>query len=326
MIKKEKVLDYDIITIKNEAGLEVCFSSYGAAVYYIKLDGVLMSASFKDIEEYLTKRSYYGKTLGRVAGRIKDATYNLPNGKILNLEKNDNGINSTMGGFNNLSYKNYEHTIVENNDGTYLIFSYVSKDGEAGYNGLLDVKITYFIPRNDNSLTIMFAALPNETTILNLSNHLYFNIGETKDIYDTTLYLATDLVGILDDALVVKSYEKCDDILNFTTPKKLGKDIADPRLHATRLNGYDHRYKYENSDFDTLKASLITDKYRLDAYSTYDSVIVYANGFPKDIYLLDGEHDHEHKSVTLEFMASEPIVQQEKEQYFHKTKYVFTKL
>ena len=61
-ITKNKVLEHDIITINNDIGFEVAFSSYGAAVYYIKLDGLLMSASFKDLEQYLTMRSYYGKS------------------------------------------------------------------------------------------------------------------------------------------------------------------------------------------------------------------------------------------------------------------------
>lgn len=313
---------YHEIIVNNDTGLEISFVDYGASVYYIKLNGVLMNAAFKNITDYLTLRSYYGKTLGRVAGRIKDATYTLSNGKTLYLEKN-NGKNSTMGGFNNFTYKVFDFDIKQTDEGIFVIFKLHSPDQEAGYNGNLNVEINYFVPKNNNYVEIIYRAISDQLTILNLSNHLYFNIAGSDDVLDYDCYLDADKVGLMDDELIISKYIDVPNYLDFRTAKRIGRDIMNPNLHKPTLNGYDHRYLFNKSNYDVVKAKLSTDKYEILGYSTYDGMILYSNGKPKDYLLMDNSVDHQYKSITLEFMNSTPIEINPNEQYEQRTKYVF---
>lgn len=313
--------DQEFIEVTNDQGFQVIFCTWGASVYTIKKHDVYLNEAPLNPEDFLVSKTYFGKTLGRVSGRIKNGTYVI-NGKVYELDKNE-GKNTLHGGVKNFSFVTWNYRVKKEENQTTVTFTYLSKDGECGFNGNCLTQVDYIVPAKEDSVEIIYHAVIDQPSILALSNHLYFNLGNEDKIYNHSLCFDEDKVAILDDQLIVKEYVKPSKILDFTEPKVIGKDIKDKSLHGPQLNGYDHRFLLKKSDYNKMKAVLKNQNYTLECYSTFDELVVYCDGFPTSFTMLNGKVDSEHHYVALEFVEHTPKLLGPNQSYIQKTKYVF---
>src|ERR1700733_8061643 len=197
-----------IYTLTNAQGTEARITPYGATMVVLKTpdrNGTLADIvmGFDSVEGYTQTPPppYFGATIGRYANRIGGAKFSL-NGKTYTLDKND-GANSLHGGIHGFDKVIWKAQPASGYDPQSLEFSYLSKDGEEGYPGNLSVTVTYTLtPANE--LRIHYTATTDQDTVVNLTNHSYFNLSghDAGEILDHILTLNTDRFTPVDAGLI----------------------------------------------------------------------------------------------------------------------------
>lgn len=183
--------------ISNSNGMTLKVMDYGATVIALKktlkngkvVDVVLGFDSLSDyVDSYsLPSAPYFGATVGRFAGRIANATFDL-NGKSIVLHQNNNG-NALHGGIEGFSQKRWGLEQLKTDKNPSVSFSYTSPAGEEQYPGELKVSITYTLTE-ENELEIEYKAFTNEATIVNLTHHSYFNLeGQHSSVLEHLLQI-----------------------------------------------------------------------------------------------------------------------------------------
>jgi aldose 1-epimerase len=169
----------EIYTMINDHGLRVRFLSYGGVITEIdvpdrtgRLDDIVLG--LRTLREYETISAHYGAITGRYANRIAGAQFTL-NGQTFHLIVN-NGANTLHGGPDALDKKVWTVASTSVNDGVAATLSYVSKDGDQNFPGTLTTRVTYTLT-NDNALRIDYLATTDKDTVINFTNHSYFNLA-----------------------------------------------------------------------------------------------------------------------------------------------------
>ena len=192
---------------------------------------------FDNLPQYLAKNPFFGVTVGRYANRIAKGRFTL-DGKEYQLAIN-NGPNSLHGGATGFDHKVWTAHPKDTPEGPSVRFTYVSMDGEENYPGTLTVSVTYTLT-DKNELKLDYSAETDKATILNLTNHSYFNLTGSGDILNYTLFLSADSFTAVDSTLIptgeIKSVANTP--LDFRTPTAIGAHIAELK----EVGGYDHNY------------------------------------------------------------------------------------
>ena len=265
------------IEIKNSLGTEVILCNVGASIYDIKTkdkDGKIESILYmnKEKSEFIYDDSYFGKTIGRTGGRLTNSKFIL-NGKEYMIPSNDpNGLH---GGNDSLSFKKFEFKKNEEELYTEIDFYYLSKDMESGYPGNLDLHVIYKLFKNENKLIVNYIGKSDEDTLLNLSNHSYFNLsGDAKeDILNHKLYINSSKMEKIVNLLPVK-IEECGKIYSFKNSHKIGDYLKNEEI-INNTNGYDFPYIFDDVDENKFNIILESEKRRLKIKTTYPTVVVY---------------------------------------------------
>jgi aldose 1-epimerase len=241
-------LDQNIIglyRLTNANGMEALVTNYGATVVSLlvadkngKKGDVVFG--YDSIQGYYNGRAYFGCVAGRYANRIANGQFRL-DGKTYDLAKN-NGPNSLHGGI-----KGFDKVVwtAKQDDGG-LTLTYTSKDGEEGYPGNLTVTVRYSL-NNDNSLQIDYSAVTDKATLVNVTNHSYFNLeGQGQgDILDHELQFNADGFTPVDSTLIPTGEIRkvAGTPFDFTSPHKIGERINDTSdLQIKYGLGYDHNF------------------------------------------------------------------------------------
>ncbi|KQL32755.1 aldose epimerase [Bacillus sp. FJAT-25509] len=189
----ESVKEY---TLYNNSGMSVSCLNYGCVISKIMVpdhDGIVENVvlGFDNFNDYLKWSPYFGAIVGRVAGRIKGASFDL-DGKKYSLVANDDR-NHLHGGKVGLSSVIWKTEKIEEENAIGLKFFNLSHDGEEGYPGNLDLTVSYLLT-NDNELKIKYEGKTDKKTLVNLTNHSYFNLSGNlkRDCLEHMLQLETD--------------------------------------------------------------------------------------------------------------------------------------
>ena len=239
----------DLYSLSNKEGMEVSITNFGATIVTLRVpdragkpaDVVL---GFDTLEGYENGKSYFGATVGRYANRIGGATFSM-DGRTYTLPKN-NGNNTLHGGIVGFNKKVWKAREISVKGGESLELSYLSADGEEGFPGNLSVKIVFTLPADRNELKIEYSATTDKDTVLNLSNHSYFNLaGEGNgDILDHVLTLHAKQVTPVDKTLIPTG--ELSDVagtpMDFNTATPIGKRINDNYEQLVFGKGYDHNW------------------------------------------------------------------------------------
>ncbi|WP_276911120.1 aldose epimerase family protein [Dubosiella newyorkensis] len=195
---------------------------------------------YDDLDSYRTQDGYLGACLGRVANRIKKGQFTL-NDTVYTLPIN-NGPNCLHGGIDGFSYKRFD----VKQDESSLAFHYVSKDQEEGFPGNLDVWLTYSLKKN--TLTIHYEALSDADTLVNLSNHSYFNLEGSDSIQDHRLLVkASKFMEVDADGLVKGVYRDLPADMDFQQEKPIGQALSSSIEQIEVAKGIDHPYLFNDS-------------------------------------------------------------------------------
>jgi aldose 1-epimerase len=249
--KGEKIDSYKL---KNQKGMEVDIMTYGGRITSLKVPnkaGVSeeIVIGFNNFDQYTKDNPFFGALIGRYGNRIGKAKFSL-DGVEYKLTAND-GPNSLHGG--PMGYDKVIWTAEEAKGGenATLKLKYLSKDMEEGFPGNLTVFVTYTLTA-DNTLEVLYEATTDKKTVVNLTQHSYFNLSGdfTKTILDNVVTIDADKLVPVDETLIPTG--KLDDVANtpfdFRTPKAIGKDIEAANEQLKRGKGYDHCWVLNNQD------------------------------------------------------------------------------
>jgi aldose 1-epimerase len=253
----------DVYTLANKSGFTAKISTYGATLVSLtapdrngKYGDVVLG--FDSVDPYVAGVPFYGATIGRYGNRIALGKFTL-DGKSYQLTVND-GPNSLHGG-KGFDKRLWTAVPVETKAGPALKLTYVSADGEEGYPGTLTVHVTYTL-KAGNALVIDYEATTTKPTVVNLTNHTYFNLtGEPKNtILDHTLMLNASRFTPVDKTLIPTGELRAvkGTPFDFTKPVAIGARIEadDEQLKFGR--GYDHNWVL-NSHGKLATAAVLTD-------------------------------------------------------------------
>lgn len=214
---------------------------YGARIASLNYKGVECVCGFADMAGYLADKDYHGSIVGRYANRIAGGRFTL-NQKTYTLALNEKGRTHLHGG--NVGYSDRVWTLSDFSENA-LTFSLFSPNGEEGYPGNLVIRVTYTLEQD--ALRIDYCAKSDDDTVINLTNHAYFNIGGVgqENIRDQILQMNADAIAEVDDILIPtgRLLPTEGTAFDFTAPKAIGRDIEadDPQLKNG--GGYDHGFR-----------------------------------------------------------------------------------
>jgi aldose 1-epimerase len=272
-----------IYTLKNPNGVNARVMNYGATLVSLEVPDKKgnfadITLGFDTLKGYLTDHPYFGVTVGRYANRIGKAKFTL-DGVEYKLAAN-NGVNHLHGGIKGFDKVVWKVDDVKSDSNTATVkLIYLSKDGEEGYPGNLSCSVTYTLTK-DNELKISYEATTDKTTIVNLTNHTYWNLAGqgTGDILGHEVMLNADKYTPVDEGLIPTGEIK--DVKNspmdFTKPETVGSRIDKV------TGGYDHNYVLNSGGGKLALAARVyepTTGRVMEIYTTEPGIQFYTGNF-----------------------------------------------
>jgi aldose 1-epimerase len=235
--------EVELYTLANTNGLKATITNYGAILVSLEVpdrDGKLadITLGYDTLEGYIPRHPYFGATVGRYANRIGAAKFKLNDIKYqLAANNGPNHLHGGIKGFDKVVWT--AEYVLADKDGAKVKLSYLSKDGEEGYPGNLKCTVIYTLTKDDE-LKINYEAETDKPTVINLTNHSYWNLAGqgSGDILGHELMLNADRYTPVDEGLIptgeIRSVK--DSPMDFTKPMAIGSRIAQVE------GGYDHNY------------------------------------------------------------------------------------
>jgi aldose 1-epimerase len=292
-----------LYVLKNKKGMEVAVTNYGGHLVSALVPdkaGKLVSVvlGFDNIEGFQkSKSSYYGGTIGRYGNRIAKGKFTL-NGVEYHLALNNapNSLHGGKKGFNDVVWDGKQI------DAQTVELTYLSKDMEEGYPGNLTAKVTYHLT-NDNALQISYEATTDKTTVVNLTNHAYFNLnGEgSGTILNHIVQIDADNFTPVDKTLIPTG--KLEPVkgtpFDFTAPKTIGKDINADDQQIKYGPGIDHNFALNKHTIKTPVAKVIGDKtgIEMEVYTDEPGLQFYTGNFMSGQNTIRGGKKDDHRTA-----------------------------
>jgi aldose 1-epimerase len=276
----------DIYTLRHGSGVELRLSNYGGTITswltpdkHGQFGDVVLGCD--TLEGYLAGKSYFGCIAGRCANRIGKARFTL-NGKTHQLAVN-NGPNSLHGGVRGFDKVVWQAASAMTADGPVVELSYLSKDGEEGYPGNLQVKAVHTLT-SDGAVRIDFTATTDQDTIVNLTNHSYFNLAGKGDILGHLIQLNADKFTPIDATLIPTGELKsvAGTAFDFRKPAPIGARIGEADEQLKFGGGYDHNWVLNKSAHQLEVAARVTQPTSgrvLEVLTTQPGVQFYSGNF-----------------------------------------------
>jgi aldose 1-epimerase len=305
--KTEDGQQVDLYILTNKNGMEAAITNYGGTVISLmvpdrngKRDDVVLG--YDTLDGYATGKAYIGATVGRYANRIAHATFSL-DGITYTLARND-GDNHLHGGFNKRVWTAKD---VSSSAGQALELTYLSKDGEEGFPGNLPVKVVYTLT-DKNELKIDYSATTDKDTVLNLTNHAYFNLAGqgNGDILQQHIMIQADRFTPIDQFSIptgeLRSVKGTP--FDFTTATVIGARIDQDDQQLKMGKGYDHNWVLNNPAAGSLfLAAQAYDSHSgrvLEVLTTEPGIQLYTGNFLDGIHGKDGKVYDRRNAFCLE--------------------------
>lgn len=296
-ISREKFIDVadkediNIFVLTNKNGMTVKITNYGGIITSLsvpdkngKFDDVVLG--YDKLEDYYENGFYFGAIIGRHANRIENSTFEI-NGTeyVLNNNEGRNHLHGGNKGFHKVIWE-AETTVIDNRE--CLKLTYLSKDGEENYPGNLKTTVTYSLGE-DNSLRIDYLAVSDKDTVINLTNHAYFNLSGhgSGDITKHQLKLYADKYTPVNEECLptgeiaaVKGTQ-----LDFTSMKTIGIGLLSDDTQIKLGNGYDHNWVLNVTGSTPEKAAELYDPESgrfMEVYTTKPGIQFYSGNYLKD--------------------------------------------
>jgi aldose 1-epimerase len=277
----------DLYTLTNAHGVEARIMTYGGIIVSLKVpdrkgnlgDVVL---GYGSLEGYLQNNGpYFGALIGRYGNRIRKGAFSL-SGHEYRLATN-NGENHLHGGVKGFDKVVWTATEVKSHEDVGLALTYLSKDGEEGYPGNLSVTVVYTLTHN-NELKIDYTATTDKETVINLTNHSYFNLVGSGDILNHELMISGGRFTPVDQGLIptgeLRSVKGTP--MDFTQAKAIGARIRQPDEQLVLGKGYDHNWALNRSSDKLILAARVYEPGNgrvLEVYTTEPGIQFYSGNF-----------------------------------------------
>ncbi|MGH9512177.1 MAG: aldose epimerase family protein [Terriglobales bacterium] len=303
--------EMDLYTLTNTKGMQVAITNFGGTIVSIKVpdksgniaDVVL---GYDDAAGYQGGKAYFGATIGRYGNRIAKGIFKL-DGKTYHLPLND-GPNTLHGGTKGFSQRVWTAKDVSGPAGQALQLTYLSKDGEEGFPGNLSAKVVFTLT-NANELKIGYSATTDKDTVINLTNHSYFNLdGQGNgDILGTELTLHASRFTPVDSTLIptgeLRSVKGTP--FDFTKSTAIGARINQDNEQLKLAGGYDHNWVLDAGKTAALHSAAEAYDPRsgrvLDVWTTEPGIQFYTGNFlDGTIHGKEGKVYNKHYAFCLE--------------------------
>ncbi len=283
------------VTLTNSNGIELDVISFGGIITRLetpdakgKLGNIVLGMD--NLEDYVSSNPYFGAIIGRYGNRIANGKFTL-NGTEYQLATND-GDNHLHGGVQGFDKKVWHMAPFTTANSAGVTLTLESPDGDQGYPGTLNTTVTYTLT-NNNTLDMAFMATTDKPTVVNLTQHSYFNLAGKGDILDHQLTIHSDAITPVDGGLIPtgKLMPVKGTPFDFRKPKAIGKDIAANNEQLKLGKGYDHNFILKAKPDDKLvEAANVyepTSGRTLTVYTVEPAVQFYSGNF------LDGSTSQE---------------------------------
>ena len=280
----------EAVVLTNAAGVSARIISLGAILQSLVTpdrngQGDEITLGYDTAAEYLAKPNYFGASIGRYANRIKGGKFTL-DGREHVLPAND-GPNHLHGGPAGFDKQVWRITAVRSGPEASVTLAYSSPDGEAGYPGALEATVTYSLNER-NELKIAYGATTDRPTVVNLTNHAFFNLAGERaaaDILDQRLTLHAERYTPVDETLIPTGELRpvAGSPFDFRQPAAIGARIRDGGDAQMRLGrGYDHNFVIDGQAGELRPAARLEDAAsgrRMDLLVTAPGLQVYSGNF-----------------------------------------------
>ncbi|MXW15666.1 MAG: galactose mutarotase [Rhodothermaceae bacterium] len=273
--------------LRNTTGAEASIITYGATLVSLITpgrDGIMedIVLGHDSLAGYLEANPYFGSIVGRYANRIAEGAFTL-DGETYTLARN-NGPNHLHGGVKGFDKANWEvEQIIEDTNQVGVSLNYVSADGEEGYPGTLEVRVTYLLTE-DNRLIVDYEATTDKATPVNLTQHAYFNLAGGGSVEDHHLTLAASHYTPVDSTLiptgVILSVEGT--AFDFRGGNRIGEQIDDDDQQLLYGGGYDHNFVLDRVSGDLVLAATVLEPESgriLEVHTTKPGMQFYTGNF-----------------------------------------------
>lgn len=276
-----------LFVLNNNNGMEVCVTNFGARIVSVLVpdrDGIMRDVvlGFDNIKDYQNVKSDFGASIGRYANRINQGRITI-DGEIIQLPQNNYG-HCLHGGPNGWQYKVYKPVEVTRNS---ISFSLFSPDGDENFPGNVNAKVSYTLT-DDNAIRIEYSATADAKTVINMTNHSYFNLSgnPSNPAIDHILYINASNFTPVDSTFMttgeIASVEGTP--MDFTTPKAIGRDIENPYQQLRNGKGYDHNWVLDtkgNVNELAAKLSCPSTGIAVEVYTNEPGIQIYTGNFLK---------------------------------------------
>ncbi len=291
-----------LYTIENTRGMAALVSDFGAALVSLFVQTKVGSLSdvvlgFDTLEEYEENPPHLGTTIGRYANRIVRGRFTLE-GRQYSLELN-NGVNHLHGGFHGFDKRLWTACQTAKNSIRFALFS---PDMDQGYPGNLVVSVTYTLTE-DNALCLSYSGMSDKTTLLNLTNHTYFNLAgqESDSALGHYLRINADRIAAVDanSSVTGEMMDVSNTPFDFRAGKQIGAEIGSPHMQLEWTHGYDHHYFLCSSC--AAEAYCEESGICMTVYTDSPGVQFYtANHLDDSLILKSGSRAKKHRAFCLE--------------------------
>jgi aldose 1-epimerase len=275
-----------LYTLRNQTGMTVKISNYGGIITHLTApdrhgafaDVVL---GYDSLSGYLKSSPYFGALIGRYGNRIAKGKFDLDD-STYTLATN-NGVNHLHGGNRGFDKALWTTEIVNNTEPSIRL-QHTSKDGDEGFPGNLSISVTYTLTHK-NELRIKYEATTDKKTVVNLTNHSYFNLNQVEsDILSHVMAINADSLVAVDSTLIPTSIISAKDSpFDFRVAKPIGQNIKDfSNEQIANGGGYDHCWVLNKKTTPMILAATATERFsgrRLDVLTTEPGVQLYTGNF-----------------------------------------------
>lgn len=292
-IKQTIYGDVSLVTLEND-DLKVVLTNYGAALFhvYVKQNGTLKEVSVQpdDINDFLSSSFYYGKTVGRTAGRLFLPSYDI--GENTYFLPDENKVSFIHGGPEGFSFKHFDIMAYSQHDVTFKTTSY---EDEGPYDGDMTLEVKYQI--EGESLVISFKAETTKTSLCNITNHIYLNLSDAVNIYDHEIVIHADQYLNIDKDNRVLSIDQVNAPLDINRMQPI-KPLLDIMKH-TPFEGFDHTFLLSKKH--PLDMVVASKNITLEVKTSYPSIVLYTHNNLAP-YEMRGQKplDNQHMGFTIE--------------------------
>lgn len=292
IIKEYKENGIKFVEVESN-NLKVTLCDLGASIFSIYYYDDIMTLTPIDSKDFKKNTLYLGKTIGPIGNRVKDGEVKIHDSTYkLDINEDTNSLHSGLSG---LSNKFFNYKIKEEENVATITYYYVKRHLEDGLPGNLTYFVNYVI--KNESIYLTFMTKSDEDTIVSLTNHTFFSLGE-KNLNNIRLKIpARKYIHPNTSDLIPMEERKVNKVMSFRRLRYITDRINNPYLVNSKTYGYDHHYIF--GKFLLKEIRLVSPKYELDIYTDFSGCQIYTCNYKTDAKLI-GTKDELHQGIAIE--------------------------